>query len=246
MNNTDQSQIESATFEAAKLDEPAVMRGLANRIAGNASPDQNSRLEVAYAIARHLELGWPSAQPAAAQEAVAFRLEVQSAGVEPFTQYVTDRAFIATLRNAGRQVRVTPLYAAAAPAAPGIDLGPGINVAAQLIQKKADDYAEQFGHDDMGGLSFGSGRHADVKSDHHSFMLELVDELRALIDASPKGGGDAVDDAMVERAWMAFTRLDKLGPEYADDAKCMTREERRDMRAALTAAMQANSAEVKP
>lgn len=62
-------------------------------------------------------------------------------------------------------------------------LGPGIEAAAKLIQQKADDYAEQFGHDDMGGLSFGSGRHADVKSDHHNFMLELVDELRALIDS---------------------------------------------------------------
>jgi len=58
--------------------------------------------------------------PAAAQEAVAYRLEVQTVGSEPFTQYVTDRAFIATLRNAGCKVSVTPLYAAPVTAAPAV------------------------------------------------------------------------------------------------------------------------------
>jgi len=51
-----------------------------------------------------------ASNPAAAQEAVAYRLEVQTEGVEPFTQYVTDHAFIATLRNAGCQVNATALY----------------------------------------------------------------------------------------------------------------------------------------
>ena len=54
----------------------------------------------------------------------------------------------------------------------------------------------------------------------------------------------AVDDAMVERAWMAYTGRDKLGSVYADDAMCMTREERRDMQAALTAALSGVSAPV--
>ena len=74
-----------------------------------------------------------------------------------------------------------------APPAQAVDLGPGLDAAAKLIQKKADDYAEEFGYDDMGGLSFGRGHHAEVKSDHHSFMLELVDELRALIDGQAVG-----------------------------------------------------------
>lgn len=66
--------------------------------------------------------------------------------------------------------------------AQAVDQGPGLDAAASLIQKKADDYADEFGYDDMGSLSFGRGHHAEVKSDHHFFMLELVNELRALID----------------------------------------------------------------
>src|SRR5690606_26915248 len=54
----------------------------------------------------------------AAQEAVAWRLMVHVEGVEPFSQYVTDRAFIATLRNAGCKVDATPLYPASVAAAP--------------------------------------------------------------------------------------------------------------------------------
>ncbi|PJL41030.1 hypothetical protein B9Y78_07955 [Stenotrophomonas maltophilia] len=81
----------------------------------------------------------------------------------------------------------TPFFAA--PPAQAVDLGPGIEAAAKLIQKKADDYAEEFGYDDMGGLSFGRGIHAEVKSDHHFFMLELVDELRALLASQAVGNG---------------------------------------------------------
>ncbi len=42
-------------------DENAFMQVLANRIAGNAYPEEDARLEVAYAIARYLKLDWPSA-----------------------------------------------------------------------------------------------------------------------------------------------------------------------------------------
>jgi hypothetical protein len=44
-----------------RADEPAVMRALAERIAGNAAPD-DPRLEVADAIARYLKLDWPAAR----------------------------------------------------------------------------------------------------------------------------------------------------------------------------------------
>ncbi|MCU1123568.1 hypothetical protein ABK045_20385 [Stenotrophomonas pavanii] len=83
-----------------------------------------------------------------------------------------------------------PLYTAP-PALPAqaVDLGPGLDAAASLIQKKADDYADEFGYDDMGALSFGRGHHAEVKSAHHFFMLELVDELRALIDSQAVRNG---------------------------------------------------------
>lgn len=43
-------------------DEDAVLLTVAERITRNASPDEESRLEVAYAIARHLGLDWPAAQ----------------------------------------------------------------------------------------------------------------------------------------------------------------------------------------
>ncbi|WP_145974363.1 hypothetical protein [Stenotrophomonas pictorum] len=73
-----------------------------------------------------------------------------------------------------------------------------------------------------------------------------MQELRelALIDTSSKGGSTVTTDAMVERAQMALTGRDRLGPEYANDAKRTTHEERRDMLAALSAAMQATSTEV--
>ena len=41
------------------------MLAMANRIAESATPDEDSRLEVAYAIARHLDLGWPAAKATA-------------------------------------------------------------------------------------------------------------------------------------------------------------------------------------
>lgn len=57
----------------------------------------------------------------AAQGVVAYRLEVQTEGVEPFTQYVTDHAFVATLRNAGCQVNATALYETAPVTAAPVD-----------------------------------------------------------------------------------------------------------------------------
>lgn len=50
-----------AAFAAAQMDERAVMHGLADRIVGNAAPDEVGRLEVAYAVARYLGLDWPAA-----------------------------------------------------------------------------------------------------------------------------------------------------------------------------------------
>lgn len=85
---------------------------------------------------------------------------------------------------------LAPMKLYAAPPAQAVDLGPGLDAAASLIQKKADDYADEHGYDDMGALSFGRGHHAEVKSDHHFFMLELVDELRALIDKAVGNGTD--------------------------------------------------------
>jgi hypothetical protein len=61
----------------------------------------------------------------------------------------------------------------------------GVIDVAKLIQKIADDYATEFGHDDMGGLSFGSGQSAEIRSDYHTMLLDLVDEVNGMLAAAP-------------------------------------------------------------
>ena len=58
-------------------------------------------------------------------------------------------------------------------------VGP-IEAVAKMIDKKADDFAQEHGHDDMGGLSFGRGQQADAKMDHHSTLVELAEEIRSI------------------------------------------------------------------
>ena len=62
----------------------------------------------------------------------------------------------------------------------------GVESAARLIDQKAELYAIRFGHDDIGGLSFGTGAHAEIKMDHYTSMIELADEVRATLAAAPK------------------------------------------------------------
>lgn len=64
----------------------------------------------------------------------------------------------------------------------------GVEAVAKLIEKKADDYAMEYGHDDMGGLSFGSGQHAQAKADYHGSLIELAEEVRAMLAAAPTPG----------------------------------------------------------
>lgn len=67
----------------------------------------------------------------------------------------------------------------------------GVEAAAALLSKKADDFAKEHGHDDMGGLSFGRGSHADAKLDYHSSLIELADEVRAMLAAPPLPASEA-------------------------------------------------------
>ncbi|PXW28217.1 hypothetical protein [Paraburkholderia caballeronis] len=62
----------------------------------------------------------------------------------------------------------------------------GVEAVAKLLDKKADDYAQQYGHDDMGSLSFGTGAHADAKRDYHWSLIELAEEVRAMLAAAPQ------------------------------------------------------------
>ena len=66
----------------------------------------------------------------------------------------------------------------------------GVESAARLIDMKADLYSTRFGHDDMGGLSFGTGAHAEIKMDHYTSLLELADEVRAMLASAPKPEGE--------------------------------------------------------
>lgn len=69
---------------------------------------------------------------------------------------------------------IDSLREAAPPAASVQDAG--LKAAADFIQRKADDYAREFGSGDMGSLSFGN----DAMRDYHWGLLELADEIRAL------------------------------------------------------------------
>ena len=60
----------------------------------------------------------------------------------------------------------------------------GVESAARLIDIKADLYSTRFGHDDMGVLSFGTGTHAEIKMAHYTGLLELADEVRAMLAAA--------------------------------------------------------------
>jgi len=76
----------------------------------------------------------------------------------------------------------------AQPSPPGGMVGgwsKGVEAAAALLSKKADDFARENGYDDMGSLSFGSGSHADAKLDYHSSLIELAEEVRAMLNAPP-------------------------------------------------------------
>ena len=61
----------------------------------------------------------------------------------------------------------------------------GVEAAAALLSKKADDFAQKHGYDDMGGMSFGRGSHADAKLDYHSSLIELAEEVRAMLNTPP-------------------------------------------------------------
>ena len=86
--------------------------------------------------------------------------------------------------------------AALAPAdsvlAPAGEVVAGIEAAAKLLERKADDFARENGSDDLGSLSFGRGAHADAKLEYHSTLLELAEEIRSLAPPPPAQAADSV------------------------------------------------------
>ena len=78
-----------------------------------------------------------------------------------------------------------PLILPGAQPAPSILEGwkEGVEDVAVMLQKKADDYADEYGYDDMGGLSFGGGVGGEIKMDYYNNLIELTEEVLAMIAA---------------------------------------------------------------
>lgn len=99
----------------------------------------------------------------------------------------------------------------------------GVLAVANMLKKKADAFADAHGYDDMGGLSFGQGSHADAKLEHHSNLLELEEEVRAMLAAAQKPPEaapinvwqQAVDNALVN------AHLGVAGEVTAEEAEKM-------------------------
>jgi hypothetical protein len=123
----------------------------------------------------------------------------------------------------------------------------GVEAVAALIEKKVDDYAADFGHIDLGHLSFGIGPKSDIRRDHHSSLVELAEEVRALAAAPAQGqqvecqGCERLRDQYQRDVYGLNNEGDPIGGEpaggYANDNA--------RLRAEL-AALKAQQAEQKP
>lgn len=57
----------------------------------------------------------------------------------------------------------------------------GIQDAAKMLDTKADDYAKEFGFDDMGALEFSR----ETQREYHSTLIELAEEIRSMETTNP-------------------------------------------------------------
>ena len=135
---------------------------------------------------------------------------------QPIETAPKDQTFLAVLNCAGEQTICTMRWPVAEaknsrpdhhafhvervthwmplPALPGAQPAPsvpegwqdGVKAVADMLQKKADDYATEHGHDDMGGLSFGGGIGGEIKMDYYNNLIELIEEVRAMLAAAPE------------------------------------------------------------
>lgn len=72
----------------------------------------------------------------------------------------------------------------------------GVEAVARLIEEKADNYAQVFGSADMGAISFGRGSRADAKMDYYCALVELAEEIRAMLQAPQPPAGGMLDEAL--------------------------------------------------
>lgn len=98
-----------AAMALVRADEHAVMQALAEYIVASSPPDDDSRLAVADAVARHLGLDWPSSQqPAAVDGDVAWiRLrgsQGEPAGTMTVTAELRDGSEVVLIRDNGNEI----------------------------------------------------------------------------------------------------------------------------------------------
>ncbi|WP_219305747.1 ASCH/PUA domain-containing protein [Aeromonas hydrophila] len=62
----------------------------------------------------------------------------------------------------------------------------GVGAVAAMIEKKAEDYATEHGHEDMGLLSFGRSQ---AQADYYESLVELGEDVRRMLAAAPKPQG---------------------------------------------------------
>jgi len=105
--------------------------------------------------------------------------ELSRGALDAIKEALSDLADLDDAENAAQQVAVPQGWVS------------GIEAVAKMLDKKADDYAAEYGTDDMGGVSFGRGAHADAKQEYHSSLVELAAEVRAMLAAAPQPAGDA-------------------------------------------------------
>lgn len=114
---------------------------------------------------------------------------------EPVATYIGNSAVLGHVFRVEDETlpRMSPLYAAPVPsAASAVPEGwrQGVEAVAQMIQKKADDFANDYGFDDMGILSFGRGEGGERNSEYYFSLCELVEDIRAMLAVAPKPEGE--------------------------------------------------------
>ncbi|WP_313645300.1 hypothetical protein [Stenotrophomonas sp.] len=173
---------------------------------------------------------------AAVKEPAAFRIDGPTVDGSTFTQFVTDIEFANILRQAGIEITVTPLYAAPVAAAPVDGLHLAVIGRAHFGNPIPQEWyaaARELlastpaapGIDLFGIRSFITELETEAMSAATSdnvlcqksaaIKQRIVERLRPLIDASPKGG-DVQDDRFPNGLADAITYADSMEDAAAD------------------------------
>ena len=95
-------------------------------------------------------------------------------------------------------------YSIEIPAKASDSIAKELEAAAKLLEQKASDFALEYGSNDLGGLLFERGAHADGKLEYHNTLLEIAEKIRSLAQVA----GSVLEDA--ERLKEAAGLLEEL------------------------------------